>query len=436
MKLIAKFIFLFLLCATCHGAVDFYSPDANHLWNRLYSRLFVRTGSGVVLDDLMDPSFVRDSPNFREGEVNAAAVGLLREFAGNRETLGQMSPLQRAVMQRDLLSLFHLVPRAVESRREMNPEERNLCAALVQSIRHIAVTADEIRELPDNYAVAAGLPGAFTSFDEANPGRAFLPKDLLDDDGAWLALEPRHDRRLTAPVHFQLFGNISSFDLHFRHPGGREAGKKYLDELAAFPNPFLAEKPKDLVSESLARSQGGWLNPETPQFPVGAMWALVRRAILVDAQGNPVVSPLVESVEVRVYRALADFGPKHPSEVQTFFEWELSRRLLLRKGGFHLMDGRELGFSPFFGQSLENFSKQNPGDPLICFACHSAPGIHSVNSRTLRFGGADLDFNPKLAIERPAEFRAVSRKHLAEVTEEVASKALGWQLFRRLWDGK
>ena len=436
MKLTAKLILLFLLCGTSHGAVDFYSPDSNHLWNRLYSMLFVRTGSGVVLDDLMDHSFMRGSPNFREGEANAGAVGLLREFAGNRETLGQMSPLQRAVMQRDLLSLFHLEQRAVEGRREINPEERNLHAALVESIRHIALTADEIRKLPDNYAVAAGLPGAFTSYDEANPGRAFLPKDLLDDDGAWLALEPRHDRQLTAPVHFKIFGNISSFDLHFRHPGGREAGKKYLDELAAFPNPFLAEKPNEQVSQRLARSQGGWLNPETPQFPVGAIWALVRRAILVDAQGNPVVSPLVESVEVRVYRALADFNPKHMDEVQTFFEWEFSRRLLLGKGGFHLMDGRDFGFSPFIGQSLENFSKQKPGEGLNCFVCHSAPGIHSVNSWTLQFGNAGLDFNPALVIERPAEFRAVSRKRLAEVTEEVASKRPGWQLLRRLWDGK
>ena len=168
------------------------------------------------------------------------------------------------------------------------------------------------------------------------------------------------------------------------------------------------------------------------------MWALVRRAILADAQGNLVVSPLVESVEVRVYRALADFQPKHMDEVQTFFEWELSRRLLLGKGGFHLMDGRDLLFSPFFPDpnKLELFTKRELGEPLVCFACHSAPGIHSVNSRTLQFGGAGLDFDANLVIERPGEFRAVSRKHLAEATEEVASKGPGWQLLRRMWDEK
>lgn len=449
MKLDSKFVLLILLLTarvSTQAAVDFYSPNPDHLWNRLYSGLFVRTGGGAVFDDLMDPMFVQDAKDFRTGESNAAATALLREFADSREALGQMTPLQRAVMQRDLLAMFHLVPRAVDGQREMTAEERNLCAGLVRAIRHVALTADEIRKLPDNYAVAAGLPGAFTSFDDANPGRAFLPKDLLADDGAWLALEPRRDRPLAAPVHFQIFGNLSSFDLHFRHPGGREAGKKYLDELAAFPDPFVTEKPKEPIQQLFGTNakDGVWVNPQTPQFPTGAMWALVRRAILVDTQGDLVVSPLVESVEVRVYRALAEFDAnqaetdKQFESPQTFFEWELSRRLLFSKGGFHLMDGRDLLFSPFFHErdKLEGFTKRKPDEPLVCFACHSAPGIHSVNSRTLLFGGADLDFESKPQPERPGEFRAVTRKRLAEVAVEVASKRPGWQQLRRMWDEK
>ena len=164
------------------------------------------------------------------------------------------------------------------------------------------------------------------------------------------------------------------------------------------------------------------------------MWALVRRAILVDTQGNLVVSPLVESMEVRVYRALADIATK--PDAQTFFEWELSRRLLLGKGGFHLMEGRDLMLSPFFSGAgtLESYAKQT-SQPLVCFACHSAPGVHSVNSRTLRFFSGDLDFEPKASPTRPAEFRATTRKRLAEVTAEVATKRGSWQHFRRLWDG-
>ena len=436
----AKTVLLIALLAarlTSHAAVDFYSPNSDHLWNRLYSGLFVRTSGGVVFEDLMDPQFYHDGVHFRSGESNAAAVAMLREFAENRGAPGQVTPLQRAVMQRDLLAMFHWVRQAVQGQREFTPEERNLAEALVRAIRHVALTADEIHKLPDNYAAAAGAPGAITAFDEAEPGRAFLPKDLLADDGAWLALEPRRDRPLAAPVHFAIFSDRSSFDLHFRHPGGREAGEKYLDELAAMPHPFLSEKPNEPISQTRSESKkGGWLNPATPQFPPGTMWALVRRAILVDAQGNLLVSPLIESVELRVYRALADFNPEQTEAAQTFFEWELSRRLLFGKGGFHLVDGRDLLLSPFFGDpdKLESFTKQRAGEPLICFACHSAPGIHSVNSRTLLFSSGELDFEPKPEPDRPAEFRPVTRKRLAEAAVEVANKRPGWQQFRRMWD--
>jgi len=425
-------VLLALLAATCltsHAAVDFYSPDANHIWNRLYSGLFVRTSGSAVFDDLMDPCFLRETQQFLSGEANTAAIALLREFVENRDALGQESPLQRAVMQRDLLGMFHWVQRS-----DPTPETGKLAEALVRAIRHVALTTDELHKLPDNYAVAVGLPGAFTDFDEAQPRRAFLPKDLLADDGAWLALEPRHDRPLAAPVHFQMFSDRSAFDLHFRHPGGRAAGEKYLDELAAFPNPLLDEKPEDAVGQERSNR---WLNPKTPQFPPGTMWALVRRAILVDTQGNLVVSPLVESMEVRVYRALADIATK--PDAQAFFEWELSRRLLLGKGGFHLMEGRDLMLSPFFSGAegtLKAYAKLEPARPLVCSACHSAPGIHSVNSRTLRFFTGNLDFEFKADPTRPSEFRATTHQRLAEATVKVANKQASWQQFRRLWDGK
>ncbi len=424
-----RFVLLAATCLTSHAAVDFYSPDANHLWNRLYSGLFVRTSGSAVFDDFMDPTFLRETEQFLSGEANTAAIALLSEFVENRDALGQESPLQRAVMQRDLLGMFHWVLRSTDT-----PETGKLAEALVRAIRHVALTTDELHKLPDNYAIAAGLPGAFTDFDEAQPDRAFLPKDLLAADGAWLALEPRHDRPLAAPLHFQMFSDRSAFNLHFRHPGGRAAGEKYLDELAALPNPLLDEKPEDAVKNTDVR--GRWPNPKTPQFPPGSMWALVRRAILVDTQGNLIVSPLVESVEVRVYRAIADIRAN--ANAQTFFEWELSRRLLLGKGGFHLMEGRDLLLSPFFhsAETLKAYAKPEPYRPLNCAACHPTPGIHSVNSRSLLFTTRDLDFDPKANPTRPAEFRATTHQRLAEATVKVANKQASWQQFRRLWDGK
>jgi hypothetical protein len=167
------------------------------------------------------------------------------------------------------------------------------------------------------------------------------------------------------------------------------------------------------------------------------MWALVRRAIIVDAKGNLVVSPLVESVEVRVYRSLTHIKDDPEAQAsQTFFEWELSRRLLFGKGGFHLMDGRDLSLSPFFPHpdKVESFAKSPPNGPLACAACHSAPGIHSVNSRTLQFFSGEYEYDPKTEPKRRREFRPTTRKRLAEVTEKLAIKQKGWQEFRRVWN--
>lgn len=428
---------LVLLSGSCFGtqaAVDFYSPASDHIWNRLYSSLFVRTAGDQVFDDWMDPLFSRETNHFLTGESNTKTIALLGDFEKDRNALAHATPLQRAVMQRDLFAMFHWA-RSFEKESENTPERKKLIRALVGAIRHVALTADEIRNLSDNYAIAAGLPGAHTTFDPAQPKRAFLPKDLLADDGPWLALEPRQDRPLTAPVHFSIFLQKSAFDLHFHHPQGRAAGKKYLDTLAAMKNPFLAKKPATPVpTGAFEAREGRWLNPDTPQFPPGTMWALVRRAILVDVKGNLVVSPLIESVEVRVYRALADLETN--PDAQTFFEWELSRRLLFGKGGFHLMEGRDLSLSPFFGTDVETYAKRRPNEPLACFACHAAPGIHSVKSRTLQFFSGDYEYEPKSEPKRPAQFRPTTRKRLAEVTEKLAGKQEGWKEFRRVWDEK
>lgn len=426
-----------LLACTCMGAlgaVDFYSPKPSHVWNRLYSALFVRTAGEQVFDDWMDPLFSRETNHYLTGESNARTVALLGEFENDLNALAQVSPLQRAVMQRDLLAMFHWV-RYFEKSSENTPERKKLTRALVSAIRHVALTADEISRLPNNYATAAGLPGAHTTFDASQPKRAFLPKDLLADDGRWLALEPRQDRPLAAPVHFSIFLQKSAFDLHFLHPKGTAAGARYLEALATMKNPILATKPATPVPGAVFNGRGDrWLNPDTPQFPPGTIWALVRRAILVDGNGNLVVSPLIESVEMRVYRVLADIQSN--PEAQTFFGWELSRRLLFGKGGFHLMEGRDLSLSPFapHADKVAEFAKRPANEPLGCFACHSAPGIHSVNSRTLQFFTGDYEYEPRTEPERPAQFRPTTRKALAEATEELASKQKGWKELRRVWD--
>ena len=344
-----------------------YDKDPLHLWNRLSPALIARAPEGkVVPPDLLDP------PHFDlllAGSGNQEAVALLGEFI-KEPAPGTMTPLHRALMQRDLLAAFHhMANRGQRGWADWSGPERALTAALARAIRHIALPAEEIRKLPDNYAAAVAAPEAVTAYDPVHPA-AFLPKDLLNDDGAWVALEASNGGRGLVPqFHFKFFYGRTSFEVRMRHPQGRAAGEAYLKSLADMPQPLLFEKSGE--EAKLRAHHAPWPNPATPQFPVGTMWALVRRAVLADEKGQLVVSPLVESVQVRVYRYVSridalnspelgkqvkelddakrdyDYHDLLAARYQTSFEWKMQRGLLLGKGGFHLTKPEDQQFGHF-----------------------------------------------------------------------------------------
>jgi hypothetical protein len=199
-------------------------------------------------------------------------------------------------------------------------------------------------------------------------------------------------------VHFLLFFNRSVFEVRFRHPEGRLAGEAYLKQLTAMSNPWLKEKPEHPVNSPFQNMGERWVNPETPQFPPGSMWALVRRALLADSNGNPVASPVVESVQVRVYRTLDE---------QTPFEWETRHGLLLGKGGFHLTEPADqpagLFIAAFRGGGETFLKNDRSTTQLLCMTC------------------------PHL--------RAVTRARVEEVAVTQAGAAANWKALREKWDG-
>ncbi|MDB6071693.1 MAG: hypothetical protein JWL81_2864 [Verrucomicrobiales bacterium] len=426
-------------------ASPLYDKDPGHLWNRLHAALTMRAPEGKVQPpDLLDP---QSREVFLSGPVNTETVALLREFLkSNSKALG-MSDLQHAVMQWDLLAIFHLMVASDGLSEPRNPDkgwavpERELVGALAQAIRHVALSAEAIRKLPDNYSTAAHARDVATAYDHEKPG-PFLPKDLLAENGPWIALGTTEGTNgSVASFHFGMFRGRSSFEVLMRHPEGRAAGQVYLKELASLPKPWVMEKPADL-DPLLDRPSAPWPNPATPQFPVGTMWALVRRSILVDSAGHPFVSPIVESVQIRVYRALSrkdaldspefqaqrkiieqekreeDFDDLLAQRYQTAFEWEMQRSLLLGGGGFHLTQPEDLRYSRFM-----------PSEPRpvasFCVQCHAAPGIHSVNSRSRLFG---------VQLARPPEFFSTTREALDRNTLYASRQLPGWALLEWLWD--
>jgi hypothetical protein len=357
-------------------SVTIYDPDPNALWNRVRASLLSRVSPGDALDLGMT---TRKSDYYKlalPGASNARALAVLQEF-GQAALPPNISPLHRAIMQRDLLTVFHYAVN-LRNMSDVAPEFHALIRALAKGIRRVALSEAEIRKLPDNYALAAAMPGAVHAFDPTAP-KAFLPKDLLADDGEWIAVRDAQEERSITPEHDQVFMSCAVFEVRMRHPLGRKAGLDYLAQLPGQPR---------ILRHEMAREEAGTLTltgatgkatqapPPVPEgeFPPGTAWALIRRSVLATPDGKPVISPLIDTVQVRVYRDVTFTG----REAQFVFEWEAKPSLTLSGDGFHLVQPQEQWLQRFPAQHIDR-----PIDTMLCLACHDRPGRGSVLSSTI-----------------------------------------------------
>jgi hypothetical protein len=395
--------------------VTLYDPDPQHLWNRLHDALRVRlvterADQELLLeaedtpadDNDLDPMLWRTTWHFSRylltGPADDRYEALLRKAPhlrdhprksrdAHREALARLDefldkggdklirdPLRRALLQRDLWALFdsfadpiwsHWWPGRPEPNPPLYPRERRaLLTRLAKILPRLAFSREQIRRLPDNYAVAVKAAAAPVEFAPGHKERPFLPGDLFQVDGPWVVLEAGGDQPL-ARDHTRFFGGRSAFLVFLRLPGGRKQTLDYVNRLDK-----AARKPE----VDMARLQ----------FPPQTQVALVRRTLLLDDQGAIIPSPLTETVQVRVF-----LDPRQPStrenvaDVQTFIEYRLRRRDLLagKAGGLSPAGPRERERAEllFFG-----FNQASGREPILtsCRSCHSGPGIESVNSYT------------------------------------------------------
>ena len=395
-----------------------YDRDPAALWNRVRASLLGRLSPGDALDLGMNTRKADYYKLAYPGEPNARALEALREF-GEAPLTPEVSPLQRAVMQRDLLTAYHWAV----ARRDISdsgPAVQSLIRALAKAIRHVALSEAEIRKLPDNYALAAAKPDAAHAFDPAAP-KAFLPKDLLADDGEWIAVRDAEEERSITPEHDQVFMNVAVFEVRMRHPQGRKAGLEFLAQLPGLPRmPLQGLIHQGNGTLTLTRTAGkkGQAPPQAVsdrEFPPGTAWALIRRTVLATPEGRPVISPMVDTVQVRVYRDVTS----RDSGAQFVFEWEARPSQTLSGAGFHLVQPQE--------QWLQQFSARNIDRPIVtmlCMACHASPGRESVLSRRVELPVME-DRSPKLTA--PVFSTATQARSEAHALKLLCDKP-GWVL--------
>ncbi len=431
-----------------------YHADPEHLWNRLHQALFVRVGPDGRRygQDRLEPLLWPQSKHLLEERSHKRALALLEEFLKDRGAKRIEDPLRRAVLQRDLWLVFNwlegdhanferppLEPKEVEAARE------RLRRPLAAAIGRLALTPEQIKQLPDNYAAAVAAGPFARRFDPGRPERPFLP-DLFAADGPWVCVG-RPDGPV-APAHLREAGNNvftnSAFLVFVRLPAGRAATRAYLNQLRSFDRPLLVK-----ADGAMSRPDQYLPNPKLPRLPAGTAVALVRRALLIDSSYRVRPSPLTESVQLRVYREVpaitvatldAALGGgtaanRRARSWQSFQEFRLSRSLLFagRAGGLRPAGERDFdtGFGSHTWDEFE-YRGYRPADrsfaeasqpPLKekCFACHSLPGVASFNSF----------FNYRLNLRDDDGRRPLS---LAEMpVSKVAAAAVKWKEGRPNW---
>jgi hypothetical protein len=347
----------FLVLCLAHPAYadeQIYDRDPGHPWNRVYRAIYHRTmpDGSLYERESLEPPISRRSKILTQGAWNQQALAALDEFLKTKADTLVKDPLKRAIMQRDL---WTVVARTAETPYlwPAQPKRRELQRRLVQVMSLIALAPDEFRQLPDNLTDAAAAGQFAKAYDPQHPDRAFLPPDLLRQDGAWVVLcFPFGSEHMAALQHTQAVNGASAFFVLLRLPTGRGETETYLKKLAE--------------------------ERSTPQIPKGTQVALLRRMMQVDRTGALRATPITESLQIRVYNDL---------NAPDMYEFTLKRgKLLSRRGGGLVSTGLDEStyFDLFQTIDYDPFETSVRPVPTVtlksCIGCHGGPGVYGFQS--------------------------------------------------------
>lgn len=314
------------------SGVSIYDPNPQHLWNRLHTAIFVRIGPDgkAYGDDTLEPLLWVHTKHLRSHD---RADAILEEFLQVHGENLVTDPVKRAVLQRDLWLVFDWLV-STRNNSGVRSDITRLETLLANTIGRLALTSDQVKELPDNYALAVSS-GEFAKSD-ATTDKPYLPPNLFDPGGPWVCLGREDGPVALGHVweDIRAYSN-STFLILLRLPAGRAATVEFLASLREFAAQ-VALKPEDVR--------------QLPKLPVGTEVALVRQALLIDSTNAPRPSSLTESIQLRIHG--------ESTTVREFREFRLSRALLFsnRGGGLRPVGPDERLFKTGF--------RSHPHDPF------------------------------------------------------------------------
>jgi hypothetical protein len=140
----------------------------------------------------------------------------------------------------------------------------------------LELTPDEAAALPDTYRTLLTSKTFADHFDPKSPAKPFLPPDLLDERGPWVAIA-KDTKILGARAHLESVGYRSAFVPYLRVSDRRQDTIEYLQN---FQRPYDPKVDRGI--------------------PDGSQLALLRRMMLPTSSGHILVTPVVESLQLIV----------------------------------------------------------------------------------------------------------------------------------------
>jgi hypothetical protein len=329
-----------------------YDPDADHLWNRVFRQLYQRVAANgeeygsYELDPLLWP----DTTYLLDGQSYQKAVQLLDEFLSSKGEDLISDPLKRAMFQQDLWAVFDWLTFGYSSYpSDHSAQRKELEYRIAQVIQRVALSKEEILDLPENYTAAVHSRSFPLYFQSNQPSVPFLPADFYLPDSNWVCLGRQGGPIAIAHTQGFPFLGRSVFLVYIRVPGGKDATLSFVYAL---------------------------MTQSSPNLPDDMEVALVRRALLIDKEGEIILSPLVLSVQVRHFKT---------DEAQFFYEYQTSRPLLFANvsGGFQPVDKEIMLFSSHGDEfQFGNGDIQEAKIPSACLGCHidELQGISGITS--------------------------------------------------------
>ena len=372
-----------------------YADDPQHRWNRLHAAFYQREVETIdeqqrfpMGPDILDPPLGIHPRFLLEEEPFQQCNAVLDEFLAAHGEKDFAAPLKRVLLQRDLWAVFDVLQTEEDEGLRnfgdtpppFTPAQQERRAILSRKVARViaalALPRAPLETLPQTYALAV-KSGTFRATLAEQAPADYLPADLFAEKSPWLEAAPGGD----VSLHTHVVSGRSVFRIFYRPPVDAPGAAKFAD---------WVQQQRQVRAEPEDPSGRKW-EALTQSLPVGSQFLLLREVVAVDDQWQLVPTRIVESVQVRVYRAAPgpEAGPKEGADggaayhaaaaCQLFEEFELDRRRLFRgeSGGLKATPAgarRHMGYTALGRLAVNRQGRALTPDafPRNCFVCHVA----------------------------------------------------------------